>query len=93
MVLGDLLARFGDECAATEAVLEAGDLNLLAALRKRADDEGMALDAFAALAVRRYAENAADEEWITMMGILGRAADPGRAFIARALARAAQGAP
>jgi hypothetical protein len=90
VVLGDLLARFDDECTATEAVLKLGDLSLLAALRKRADEEGVKLGAYAALAVRRYAEDAPDEEWITLMGVLGRSADPGLAFISRALAHATQ---
>ena len=43
------------------------------------------MGAFAALAVQRYAEQASDEEWITLMGVLGRSADPGLAFIKRAL--------
>ncbi|XSG82031.1 MAG: hypothetical protein ACPW61_13315 [Methyloligella sp. ZOD6] len=87
MVLGDLLARFGDETTVTEAVLGLGNLRLLAALRRRADEEGMTLGAFTTQAVRRYAEVAPDEEWITMMGLLDRATDPSLAFIERALWR------
>ena len=90
MLIGDLIARFGDEEAATEALIEVGDLSLLAALRKCADEAGLAVGTFAALAIRRYAEDAPDEEWITLMGVLGRSADPGRAFITRALTRATQ---
>ena len=85
MVLGDLLARFGDDSAAAETVIGLGDLSLLAALRQRADEEGLELGAFAALAVQRYAEQASDEEWITLMGVLSQSADPGLAFIKRAL--------
>jgi hypothetical protein len=86
MVLGDLLARFGDESSAAEAVLSLADLRLVAALRQRAIAHGLGLGAFAALAVRRYAEEASNEEWVTLMGELGRSADPGLAFIKRALA-------
>jgi hypothetical protein len=89
MVLGDLLARFGDESAAAEAVLTIGDLRLVAGLRQRAATDGLGLGAFAALAVQRYAEEASDEEWVTLMGELGRSADPGLAFIKRALSHAA----
>ena len=85
MVLGDLLARFGDDSTAVETFLGLGDLGLLAALGQRADEEGLELGAFAALAVRHYAEEASDEEWITLMGVLGQSADPGLAFIKRAL--------
>ena len=88
MVLGDLLARFGDESAAAEAVLSLGDLRLVAGLRQRAAADGLGLGTFAALAVQRYAEEASNEEWVTLMGELGRSADPGLAFIKRALAQA-----
>ena len=92
MVLGDLLARFGDESAAAGAVLSLGDLRLVAGLRQRASAHGLGLGAFAALAVRRYAEEASNEEWVTLMGELGRSADPGIAFIRRALAHATHAA-
>ena len=88
MVLGDLLARFGDESAAAEAVLSLGDLRLVAALRTRAEAEGLGLGAFASLAVRRYEAKASDEEWVTLIGELARSADPGLAFIKRALVHA-----
>jgi len=91
MLFGDLLARFGDESSATEAILSLGDLRLVAALRQRADAEGLELGAFAALAVQRYAEGASDEEWITLMGVLGRSADPGLAFVKRAFTHVTQG--
>lgn len=51
------------------------------------------LGAFAALAARRYAEHTADEEWVTLMGVPGRSADPGVAFVERALRQATSGAP
>ena len=89
MVLGDFLACFGDESAAAEAVLSLGDLRLVAGLRQRAAAEGLGLGTFAALAVQRYAEEASDEEWVTLMAELGRSADPGLAFIKRALSHTA----
>jgi hypothetical protein len=87
-MLGDLLARFGDESAAAEALLGLADLRLVAALRKCAEAEGLALGAFAALAVRRYEVEASAEEWVTLMGELAQSADPGLAFIKRALVHA-----
>ena len=88
MMLGDLLARFGDESAATEAVLNIGDLRLVAALRKCAEAEGLELGTFAALAVRRYEAEAPAAEWVTLMGELRGSTDPGLAFIKRAFAHA-----
>jgi hypothetical protein len=86
MLLGDLLGRFDDENVAQEAVLALGDLTLIARLRKAADADGAAFGSFAAGAVRRYAAEASDEEWTTLMGVLSRAPDPGSACLRRALA-------
>ena len=85
MLLGDLLARFDDEDIATEAVLGFGDLALAANLRTAAEAEGLTLGAYVAGAVRRYAAEASDEEWVNLMGALGRAQDPGAVCLHRAL--------
>ncbi len=85
MIIGDLLAQFDDEAVVSETVLRLGDLRLLADLRKRADAAGMALGAFTALTVQRYADDASDEEWVTLVGQLSRVADPGLALVKRAL--------
>jgi hypothetical protein len=86
MLLGDLLSRFDDENVAQEAVLALGDLAMVARLREAADANGLAFGALAAGAVRRYAAEASDEEWTTLMGVLSRAPDPGSACLRRALA-------
>lgn len=85
MMLGDFLARFDDEDSAVEAVFSLGGLRLIAELRQRAAADGLALGTFAAVAMRRYVEEASDEEWVTLIGELSRSADPGLAFIKRAL--------
>lgn len=84
MLLGDLLARFRDESVATETVLGCGDLVLIAGLMEQAALSGQSLGAYAAGAVRRYAADASDEEWVTLMGALGRAEDPGIVCMQRA---------
>jgi len=86
MLLGDLLARFTDESVAAETLLRLGDLPLMAKLREQAEASGLTLGAYAAGAVRRYAADASDDEWITLMGALGRAADPGAICLQRAFA-------
>ncbi len=88
MQLGELIARFADEAEAEEAILGLADLALLAELRKRADADGLDLGAYAAAAVNRYAAVASDEEWITLIGAMSRARDPGAIFLERALAHA-----
>jgi hypothetical protein len=77
MLLGDVLARFDDEGTVAETLLRVGDLTLVARLREHAEAEGQGLGAFAAGAVRRFAAEASDEQWVTLMGALARAEDPG----------------
>jgi hypothetical protein len=85
MQLGDLISRFADEAEAEEALLALSDLALLANLRIRAEANGLPLGAYAAMAVNRYAADASDEEWVTLIGAMGRASDPGATFLHRAL--------
>jgi hypothetical protein len=87
-MLSDLLARFGDEAAAEDALASLGDLRLIAALRQRAEAQGLGLGTFAARTVRRYMDWAPDDEWVTLLAELHRSTDPARAFAKRALARA-----
>jgi hypothetical protein len=86
MLLGDLLARFNDETVAAETILATGDLAAVAQLRALAEAEGQSLGAYAAAAVRRYASSASDEEWISLMGAMGRTDDPGSVCMKRAFA-------
>jgi len=77
MMLGDVLARFEDESVAADTIMRLGDLALMALLRERAEAEGQSLGTYAAAAVRRFAAEASDETWVTLMGALARAEDPG----------------
>ncbi len=88
MLLGDILAALGDETAATEAILGLDDLPMLASIRQQAEAEGLELPAYVAGTVRRYASEASDEEWITLMGLLNCSQDPGATCLKRALAHA-----
>jgi len=84
MMLGDILSRLTDDGQATEIILNAGDLPLLAAMRAHAEAAGLDLATFARTALQRYAVEASDEEWITLMGLMGRTNDPGRICLKRA---------
>jgi hypothetical protein len=90
MLLGDVLSRFTADSVAEETILGIGDLALMARLRAQAEASGLPLGAYAATAVRRYAAEATDEEWITLMGALGRAQDPGAVCLQRAFAHVLQ---
>ncbi len=86
MLLGDILSRFDDPGLAAETVAGLGDLALFARLRLAAETEGVSLGEYASAAVHRYAAQAPDEEWITLMGALGQADDPGAVCMMRAFA-------
>jgi hypothetical protein len=86
VLLGDLIVRLSEETAAAEALLGIGDLGLLAEMRARAEENGVTLGTYAAWAVRVYADNAPPDEWTTLIGVLGRAEDPGGACLKRAFA-------
>ena len=92
MLLGDVIARLTDETTAAEAILDLGDLGLLAGMRARAEENGVALGAYAAWAVRTYADNASSDEWMTLIGALGRSEDPGVTCLRRAFAYVLAGA-
>ena len=92
-MLGDLLANLTDETTALETILGAGDLALLTAVRERAAAEGVDLGADVGQMVQRYAGEASDEEWITLMGALNRSADPGATCLKRAFEHELRGAP
>ena len=84
MLLGDIMSRLTDEGQATEIILDAGDLAMLAAMRARAEAAGLDLATFAKAALQQYAAEATDEEWVTLMGQIGKTNDPGRICLKRA---------
>ncbi len=84
MLLADLIARFEDEAVAEATALAIGDLAMLAELRQQAGASGVSIGAYMALATRRYAEEAPDEEWVTLLGLMAREQDPGAVFLKRA---------
>jgi hypothetical protein len=87
-MLGDLLTSLTDETTALETILSAGDLNLLTAAQELAAADGLDLAAFVTQTVQRYANEASDEEWVTLLGLLNRSPDPGTTCLKRALEHA-----
>jgi hypothetical protein len=87
-VLGDLLANLTDETTALETILGAGDLKLLTAVQELAAADGLDLPAYVTQTVQRYTNEASDEEWVMLMGLLNRSQDPGTTCLKRALEHA-----
>lgn len=85
MLLGDLVARFDDEALAEAVLLELNDLSLIARVQQFADREGMTSGEFASSAVQRYSTEASDEEWVTIIGQMGKSSEPGFVLLRRSL--------
>jgi hypothetical protein len=90
-VLGEILARLTDETTAVETILGAGDLALLSAVKEQATAEGLDLAACVTQTVQRYTHEASDEEWVTLIGLMNRANDPGAICLKRAFEHAQRG--
>ena len=84
MMLGDLVAHMADGAAVEETLLSLADLSLLAELRAQAEASGLELGAYAAAAATRYASEASEEEWVTLIGAMARTQDPGAIYLKRA---------
>jgi hypothetical protein len=86
-MLGDLIARLEDEAVTAEALLSLDDLPLVARVAKISANAGLPPGAYSAAAVGRYVAGADDQEWLSLIGIMTRDADPSRAFLCRALVK------
>ena len=85
MLLGDVIAEFDDPTVAAETLVSLDDLSLLAKVQAAAAEEELSAGEFAVQAVDRFVALASDEDWVTLFGVLARAADPGRTFLRRVL--------
>jgi len=90
-MLGDILAKLTDEASAVETILNAGDLTLLTAAKRQAAAEGLDLATCVVQTVQRYTNEADDEEWVTLIGLMNRTNDPGAICLKRAFDHASRG--
>ncbi len=83
MLLGDVIARLDDEAAALETLASLGDLALLARVGAEAARQDLTVGEFASDAVQRFTSQASDEDWVSLIGVMGQTADPGQACLKR----------
>ena len=81
MQLGDIIAHLEDDAVADEALMALGDLALTAQVGAAAAREAMTRGEFVATCVGQLANRSSDEQWLTVLGQMGRAADPGQVFL------------
>lgn len=85
MLLGDIIARFQDEAVVIETLFSLGDLALTADVIARATQNNLSPGELAVASVGRFVSGASDEEWLTLIGQMSRADDPGQVFLRRVL--------
>jgi hypothetical protein len=88
MLLSDIIARFDDEGFVGETLLALEDLALTARVITAAAENDMTAGEFAMQSVGEFANGASDEEWLTLIGQMTRAADPAQVFLQLALSHA-----
>ena len=85
MQLGDVIARFEDDAFVSETLFALDDLTLTARITAAAVEENVSAGEFAAQAVGQFVNGASDEEWLTLIGLMSRADNPGQASAACAI--------
>jgi hypothetical protein len=88
MLLGDVIARFEDEVFVNETLFALDDLALTARIVALAAENSVSAGEFAMQAVGQFVNGASEEEWLTLIGLMSRAGNPGQAFLRRVLSHA-----
>jgi hypothetical protein len=88
MLLGDLIAQLQDEAVVSETLLSLGDLALASRFAAIAAASNVSVGELAAQKIGRFVSTASDEDWLTLIGQMSRAENPGQVFLRRALSNA-----
>jgi hypothetical protein len=88
MQLGDVIARFEDEVFVSETLFALDDLALTARITALAAENNVSVGEIASQAVGQFVNGASDEEWLTLVGLISRADNPGEVFLRRVLSQA-----
>ena len=88
MQLGDVIAKFEDEAFVNETLVALDDLALTARVFTLAAENNVSAGEFAAQSVGQFDNSATDEEWLTLIGLMSRADNPGQVFLRRVLSNA-----
>ncbi|MDF1587039.1 hypothetical protein [Marinimicrococcus flavescens] len=89
MMLGTVIARLEEPGIAEAVLIAAGDMALLSRLQEAAAAEGVHLAAYASRAVRHFLDHADEEDWLQLMGLMGRSEEAGLVALRAILHKAA----
>lgn len=85
MLLGTILKRLGNEADAAEALEAMGDITLLAEVQAMGELHDESPADYVCGATRRFAADAASEDWLALMTAIERSEDPARTTLDRML--------
>lgn len=78
-MLGMILSGLRDESEAMTALLDVGDIALVASVEAACARGGDSVGEYTSAAVRRFANAASDDDWLSLMTALNSAENPARA--------------
>lgn len=87
-MLGDTVKRLAEPGVAEAVLIEAGEIALLVRVERAAAELETTAGEFAAFVARRWLALAADDDWLRLVGVMGRSERPGLAAIALMLEQA-----
>jgi hypothetical protein len=87
VLLGDIIA-LEDEAVVSETLVAMDDLALIARIATLAAENNLSAGEFATHSIGRFVNGASDEEWLTLIGQMSRAENPGQVFLWHALSNA-----
>ena len=88
MLLGDVIAKFEDEAFVNETLLALDDLALTARVFTVPAENSVSTGEFVAQLGGQFVNGASDKEWLTLIGLMSRAENPGQVFLRRVLSNA-----
>lgn len=83
MTLGEIFGQLGDEDRVARLLPDLGDAPWRARAIRAATAQGAGLGDYAVAAVEGFSAGARDEDWVSLLSALNRAADPGAACLRR----------
>lgn len=83
MNLGEIMQMFDDEQIVERLLPELGDESWRARAASLAQARGEELVSYAGAAIDRFAAGAGDEDWLSLIGAINRAGDPGALCLRR----------
>jgi hypothetical protein len=83
-----VIAGFEDEAFVNETLFALDDLALTAQVVASAAENNISPGEFAAQSVGQFVNGASDDEWLTLIGLMSRADNPGQVFLRHVLSEA-----